>query len=448
LKPSSAFWRFALWSAAVGLPLAATALDRDLARFVTTKETQARKFAESQTNKVPSITWSFFDAVRVDDWETATNLAARLHHASGRYLGFRPDSVSASLQTPIWQTISETLGAYELFHDWDNKWLHRFGREIIESIPKGSIYFGGTDPGRFVISALSESHVEGRPFFTVTQNQLADSTYLDYLRQMYGGKIAIPTVEDSQSAFNEYVTNAQERLKAGRLKPGENVRMVDGRVQVSGQVAVMEINGLIARILVEKNPDRQFYVEESFPLDWMYPHLSPHGLILELHRKPLSGLREADVQKSHDYWKQLVGELIGDWITDKTSVREICSFCQKVYLQKDLSGFKGDAAFAGNKEAQKTFSKLRSSIGGLYAWRAGLARDHDEKDRMTGSAELAYKQALALCPYSPEAVFRYCNLLVSERRTGDAILIAETCIRLEPENELVRDLVKSLRKAE
>ncbi|HOX04467.1 MAG TPA: hypothetical protein P5555_19690 [Candidatus Paceibacterota bacterium] len=47
------------------------------------------------------------------------------------------------------------------------------------------------------------------------------------------------------------------------------------------------INALLARKLFDANPGREFYIEESFPLDWMYPHLSPHGLIMKIHRQPL-----------------------------------------------------------------------------------------------------------------------------------------------------------------
>jgi len=36
----------------------------------------------------------------------------------------------------------------------------------------------------------------------------------------------------------------------------------------------MTINGLLAKIIFDKNPNREFYIEESFPLDWMYPYLN------------------------------------------------------------------------------------------------------------------------------------------------------------------------------
>ena len=36
-----------------------------------------------------------------------------------------------------------------------------------------------------------------------------------------------------------------------------------------------------------------------------------------------------------------------------------------------------------------------------------------------------------LCPTSPEAVFRYVNLLVGQKRIDDAILLAEAAVKLE-----------------
>ena len=433
----------------LGCCLNVQALDPDLGRFLTAKEQQVRDYAEGLTNKVPGIVWSFFDAVRVDDWESATNLEARLDKASGRYTNSMSSGTTyPALRTLIWAPIAEVIGAYEQFHNWDNKWLHRFGREIIDSIPRGSIYFGGTDSGRFIISAMSESHREAKPFFTVTQNQLADASYLEYLRKMYGERIYIPTEADSKAAFEEYLADAQRRLKSGKLKPGEDVRVVDNRVQVSGQVAVMEINGLLAKIILEKNPTRDFFIEESFPLEWMYPHLSPHGLIFQLHSKPLTKVSPEVIREDQAYWKKFTAELIGDWITDKTSIKELCDFVDKVYLNKNLEGFKGSAGFAKNEDAQKSFSKLRSSLAGLFVWWADHAPESDEKAEAQAAAELALRQAYALSPALPESLFRYTKLLVDLNRIEDAFLLAKTSLRLDPSNTSMQELVRSLRKAE
>ena len=171
----------------------------------------------------------------------------------------------------------------------DEKYSTAYANDIIASIPPGSIYFGGTDPGRFLVTGMEKSQVNADPFFLLTQNALADSTYLDYLRGMYGDRIYIPTSDDAAKCFQDYTEDAQKRLQSHQLKPGENVSQgANGKIQVSGQVAVMEINGLLAKIIFDQNPNREFYVEESFPLDWMYPYLEPHGLIMKINRQPMS----------------------------------------------------------------------------------------------------------------------------------------------------------------
>jgi hypothetical protein len=428
----------------LGSVLSASAMDPDFARFVGEKTRQIREFEKTDNIKVPSVVWGYFDALRVDDWETATNLANRIDEL-GRIMG--TNEIAPALQGPVWQPIGETIGVYDQFHDIDNHWLHRFGSNVMSSIPKGSVYFGGTDPGRYIISALSESQTEGVPFFTLTQNQLVDSRYAQYIRLIYGSKLTLPTDEDLQTAFREYTDDAKARLKAGKMKPGEDVHITaDGRPQVSGPVAVMTINGLLVKRIFEQNPTKDFFIEESYPLDWMYPQLEPHGLIMKLNRKPLGRLGEEVVQKDMDFWKHQTGDAIGKWLDGTNSIREICSFCEKVYLRKDFSGFKGDKAFAKNQETQKTFSKLRSSIGGLYAWHFENDKNADDRERMKKAAEIAFRQAFALCPFSPEAVYRYSQFLMSVQRLDDALLIAETAARIDPDSSEIGETLKYLHR--
>ena len=432
---------------AFALPDAARAVDVDLARFATAKQDQVREYSQALTNKVPPVVWRYFDAVRVDDWETATNLAERINAASGRYTNsIKDESLSPALRSVIWPPIQEMIGTYEQFHEWDNKWLHRFGREIIDSMPDNSIYFGGTDPGRFIISALTESQAGGKRIYVLTQNQMADYNYLEYLRKRYGKMLDIPTLEDLQSCFEEYRADAQKRMKEGRLQPGENVRTVDGKLQISGPIAVMAINGLLVKKIFDRNEGHEFYVEESSPLDWMYPYLSPHGLIFQLHQAPLAELSGKDVDQDRDYWQRFTGELIGNWMNDKTTTKEICDFVDKVYLDKNLAGFKGDAGFIKNEQTQKTFSKLRSSQAGMYAWRSEHAKDDGERSQMRRAADLSFRQAYALCPYSPEAIYRYTNFLLEYQRPDDAFLLVKASLRLNPNDPNLHQLVEFVRK--
>lgn len=435
-------------------------LDPDMARVVAEKRVLAKEMASVETNRVPSKVWKFFDLIERNDWQQASNVFEDLRRQNHSYTPPPPtgfwslvgrlidnSAPPSALNDAFWCPVHEARGIAGCFQEWDGQLLHRFGRDIIDSIPANSIYFGGTDAGRFVITALSQSHREGRPFFTLTQNALADAHYLEYLRKIYGSRIRIPTTDDSQAAFADYLDDARQRMDSGKLKPGEDVKVVNNRVKVTGQIAVMEINGRLVRDIFDQNPDREFYIEESFPLDWMYPYLSPHDLILKLNRETLPELTGAVVREDHEYWRQYTSQLVGNWMTDKTSVGEVCDFAERAFVRHDLKAFTGEQAFATNAAAQKAFSKLRSSIGGLYVWRYEHAETTAEKARMAAEADYAFRQALALCPSSPEAVFRYVNFLIEEKRRSEGLRIAQTCQHIEPDNSQVSQLVEQVKSA-
>ncbi len=234
-----------------------------------------------------------------------------------------------------------------------------------------------------------------------------------------------------------------------QIRMGEDVRVDGGKVSVSGQTAVMSINGLLTKVIFEHNPKNEFFVEESFPLDWMYPYLTPFGIIMKINRNPVPEITEDICARDHEFWKQFSVRLTGDFIDYDTPIAKITDWVEKTYLRRDFSGFTGDRRFVRDDQGQKAFSKLRSSIGGVYAWR--LTSDPGSKtpvlqQRMSREAEFAFKQAFAFCPYSPEAVFRYVNLLLGQRRFEEALMIGETCLKLDPYNGQVIGLVESLRR--
>ena len=516
----------------------------------------------------------FFDAAISGDVQTVTNLSASFQQRHPQYERVKGVRGDARLRTSYWQTILEMDLAYAHIANCDPKYTEIAVDGIINSIPPGSIYFGGTDPGRGLPTAFSKSQINADPFYTLTQNALADGSYLEYLRKTYGDKrntleqlaavrpqdtqvialdkeyqaaldkqyalnerpendperevadtnvnvleqkmnartdeiaaqiksgaitpavdhvlgpapepIYIPTDEESKRCFADYTADAKARLlhdqqfpkEPKQIKPGEEVH-VDGepaqtnghaasvmitadidnsRIHVSGQIAVMAINGLLAKVIFDKNPNREFYVEESFPLDWMYPHLEPHGLIMKINREPQDALPEDVVQRDHDYWQKLVSGMLGNWLTDDTSVQTVTEFAERVYLHKDLHGFTGDPQFVQDNYAPKMFSKWRSSIGGVYSWRMGsppgggttpaqyVATDKAERARMIKEADLAFKQAVAMCPYSPEAVYRYVQFLITQHRVPDALLIAQTASRIDPANGQFKYLVRNVKQ--
>jgi hypothetical protein len=420
-----------------------------LLAFSAAKEQQAHQLATELNLKMAPEVWRFFQAADQGDLLTVTNIFWQLRSRAGQYEGSTNDVTVAS---PVWQPVLEVELALNLFALGGTNYPLAYSQGIIQSIPAGSIYFGGTDSGRGLVTALCKSQIKGDPFFTLTQNALADARYLTYLRSMYGNQIHLPTTNDSQNAFTEFTQDLQRRVDHDRdfpneprqVKPGENYQMVDGKMQVSGQVAVMEINGLIVKNIFDQNPDREFYVEESFPLDWMDPYLEPHGLIFKLNRAPLPQLTTAMLDADRAFWAKQCATRLGDWLKPETSVSNVCAFVDAVYAAKDSSHFTGDAGFVTNEFATKSYSKLRSSLGGLYQWRLTSKTDTGDKVRLRVETDYAFKQAFALCPTSPEAIFRYVNFLLSQNRLDDAIRIARTARKLQPDNEQLTALLSQL----
>ena len=366
---------------------------------------------------------TFFAAAAAGNWQTVTNTWSELE---AHTLGL--SKVTNGYPKGMWlQPVRETFGAIEAYALGNEKYSQAFADGVIQSIPPGSVYFGGTDHGRFIITAMQKSQVQGEPFFTLTQNALADGTYLAYLRSMYAGKIYTPTGDDSQKCFVNYMKDAQVRLKENRLKPGEYIKVKEGRVQVSGSTAVMEINALLVKTVFDKNPGHEFFLEESFPLDWMYPLLEPHGFIFKINRQPLAELSDAMLQRDRAHWQKFVSGAIGGWLKGDTSVQEVAAFSGKVFVRHDLHGFTGDPGFVQNDYTSRMFSKLRNSVAGLYAWRAENAATVGDKERLTRAADFAFRQAVALCPVSPaavpDAVKNYAAFLKSQHRDADAELV-------------------------
>ena len=289
------------------------------------------------------------------------------------------------------------------------------------------------------------------PFFTVSQGALPDNAYLEYLRGMYGTKIYIPTDADSKKTLQDYKQDAALRLSRHQLMPGEDVSLgADGSVQLKGQLAVIQLKARLARIIFDKNPDREFYIEESFPFDWMYPYLEPHGLIMKITHQPLPGLSDKIVQQDHDYWRSFVRPMLGDWLVQDAPLAEVAAFVDKTFVKHDFTGFTGDPRFIQNAYSQKIFSKLRSSLAGLYAWRMQHAISASEKDRMAREADFAFRQAWALGPDSSEVIFRYIALLTEQKRITDALLLAETVAHLPSvqgsQGEQIRNLILELQR--
>jgi thioredoxin-like negative regulator of GroEL len=287
---------------------------------------------------------------------------------------------------------------------------------------------------------------------------LLEAAYPGQIARSLGGvypdrEIYIPSGQDLNRCYSDYLEDYERRAALNQLDPGESVVTNGGHMQIAGQPSIMALNGLVAKVIFDHCPGNEFFVEESMPLRWMYPHLTPFGIIMKINRQAVPDLTEDILKKDHEFWMKYSERLIGNWITYDTSLKEIAAFVEKVYLRRDFSGFKGDRAFVRDDQAQKSFSKLRSAIAGMYAWRFNpdcpqeyRPRSEADSQRLLRETDFAFRQAFAFCPYNPEAAFRYVNLLCNLKRYDDALLVASTCQKLDPFNAQVGGVVKDLER--
>jgi tetratricopeptide (TPR) repeat protein len=358
-------------------------------------------------------------------------------------------------------------------HDFGYQFGYRMFRPLggYPDMDRDAVLYGGTDPGRFVPTYMifCESRVppkdryrdphfdsEGSPNFDrrdvyiITQNALADSTYMSYIRDHYDfsrpdpnnpqtlerrlpwqravfrwgwthlhrdtmypkDPIWIPSELDTQRAFQEYINNVESRKAHGeQLSADENVSVEGGAVQVRGVAGVMNINGILTKWIFDHAKDKHsFYVEESYVIPWMYPYLTPAGIIMKINHDPLPS-----PQQDPKLWADIVSR-------------------DKAYWDKLSDDLNARPQFHHDSDAQKTFSKLRSAIGGLYASR-----------QMSTEAEYAFKQSLQLCPESPEGNFRLAQLYMELGRTDDALNTLEALQKLDPLNDKITGAIDQIK---
>ena len=265
-----------------------------------------------------------------------------------------------------------------------------------------AIFFGGTDPGRFVPTYMIYSARVRPDVFLITQNALADNTYMNTMRDLYGNPIWIPTPDDSARAFQIYV----DEVQAGKRPKNADLTIENSRVQVSGALGVMEINGVLCDMIFAKNKARHaFYIEESYVINWMFPYLTPHGLIMKINSEK-TAINRTMALDDMAFW---------DWYTRR--------LLRSPMFRRDLP-------------AQKSFSKLRSAIAGLYAARGMMAE-----------SERAFQEARTCYPVSPEANFRLIQeVLLRQARYAEAIDILDEYNRRDPNNGRGFDFVKFIRR--
>ena len=324
---------------------------------------------------------------------------------------------------PLWTGIQNA----PLCSQRDHWFGWHYGHDMLKDLPKDAFVFGGTDPGRFVPTymILGESFVDPqhrrdpnfdrRDLVIVTQNALADAFYQKYIHDHYapgrpkaegwfeqwlGRDAQYPpddTIMPSEQELMEIVRNVSMNLPPGANPQDPNVGIL--------------YHAAIAQWIFEKNKHkREFFIEESFPMEWTYAYAVPNGLSYRLNPEPLETLPPEVVAEDFRYWNDYVERLLGD------------------------------KNFHEDFDAKRSFSKLRNSTGNLYRAR-----------RMWAEAERAYRQALQLHPNNMESLVALSDILRAQRRWDEMAEIWDVAIEGDPNNRAVHDArmrVTRLREAD
>ena len=286
---------------------------------------------------------------------------------------------------------------------------------------ENSIYFGGTDCGRFIPESIILNDGVRPDVLLITQNALVDRHYTDVLRRRLGGKCWIPRDEDQASAFETYV----QEVRTGRRpnNPGLCIAK-DGSILVTGIQGVMEVNGIIAKFIFERNKDdHDVYVEESYAIPWMTDYMSPHGLVLKLNAEKTDKLADADLMEDLDFW---------DWQTRR--LLDDPQFCHR-RSERWRNNPEGDKD-TDHRVACRTFSKLRCAIAALYAAKGNAPQ-----------ARKAFRDAHAIDPQSPEVIARYVqDCLLKEGSLDAAIDLLEHYVRVAPDDLITRTFLEKMKQ--
>lgn len=312
---------------------------------------------------------------------------------------------------PLWRN-ADSCSQRGRYFGW------QFGRDMLANLPKGSVVFGGTDAGRFVPTylILGESSLppsrridpgfDRSDLYILTQNGLGDRFYLAYIRDHYGkdrpaatGAFARWLGRDRAYPKDPLILPTLEEMREIGQKEAKTLSEQGRRPEVKELTQIM--HNAVARWIFEKNRDRHaFYVEESFPMKWSYPHAVPEGLLYRINPTPLDRLPDDVVARDLKFWAGYLAVL------------------------------KSDPNFMRDLDARRSFSHLRETGANIYEFR-GLA----------GPAEVAYREALDLWIGNLNALTGLAKILWRRQAFDEVIGLFERA-RLEDPNS--RSLLDNL----
>jgi len=284
-----------------------------------------------------------------------------------------------------------------------------YGHDMLKDLPADSIMIGGTDAGRFVPTYMifGESpqapHLKRDPDFDrrdltiITQNALGEPNYMKYLRDHY-----TDSRPKARNSFERWLGRDETYPEKTIELPDEKqiAEAVKSELESKKDIAsppedqALVVFSSVLKWIWEKNRDEhEFFIEESFPLAWTYDYAIPHGLVYQLNKTKVKSLTPEVVEEDFRFWKEYKARLLNNPL-----------------YRKDV-------------DAQRSFSKLRQTIGNIYRHR-----------EMTPEAKHAYEEALELWPENVEVLVSLMSILWTEKNFEAPIQLYKQALEHDPEN--------------
>ncbi len=309
----------------------------------------------------------------------------------------------ALLVLPIFPLLSSEATSSQRDH-WFG-WM--YGHDMLKDLPRGSIMIGGTDPGRFVPTYMifgesgqsprnkRDPNFDRRDLYIITQNALGEPNYMKYLRDHYTTARPKPANAFERWLGREHtypeepiILPTQEEVKAAIQK-----EIKENEEQANEQAETL-IFSTTLKWIWEKNRDKHdFFIEESFPMLWTYDYAIPHGLIYKLNKTKVEKLTPEMVEEDFRFWKEYKTRLLND------------------------------PAYKKDFDAQRSFSKLRMTMGNIYKYR-----------KMPEEAERAYREAVELWPVNLEAMVPILTAVWERGDFDGGLALFDQAIKDDPNN--------------
>jgi tetratricopeptide (TPR) repeat protein len=284
-----------------------------------------------------------------------------------------------------------------------------FGYDMLKDLPKGSIMIGGTDAGRFVptymilgeslqpSSVKTDPSFDRRDLYIITQNALGEPNYMKYLRDHYTTARPAP-----RTAFERWLGRDHTYPEKPIQLPSQE-EIKEALKHALGETDSAEANrtdrnatllfSTVLKLLWEKNKDEHdFFIEESFPIEWTYDYATPHGLIYKVNKTKVD-ITPEEVTKDFAFWKDYKSKLLS-----------------APNYRKDF-------------DAKRSFSKLRQNIANIYRYR-----------KMDKEAMAAYREAIELWPENLESIIALSSYLWDQGDYETPLHLFETATNNDPNN--------------